>query len=75
MDDKELKCLQRIADGLARQVERKVYIVEHFDRIEIVSEKELGTFYSGHPEPIFHYTADPNAGQSAWWLATSHYQL
>lgn len=59
MDEKELKRLQRIADGLARQVERKVYIVEHFDRIEFVSEKELETFYSDYPEPKYHYTAEP----------------
>jgi hypothetical protein len=58
MDDKELKCLQRIADGLARQVERKVYVVEHLGRVEIISEKELKT-YRGHLQPIFHYTAEP----------------
>jgi hypothetical protein len=65
MNDKELKRLQRIADGLARQVERKVYIVEYFNRIEIVSEKELAAFYSGCPDSTFHYTADPSAAQSA----------
>lgn len=59
MDDKELKRLQRIADGLARQVERRVYIVEHFGRIEIISGKELATFYRNLRQPTFHYTALP----------------
>jgi hypothetical protein len=65
MDYNELKRLQRIADGLARQVERKVFIVEYFDRIEIVSEKELAEFHSGYPEPKYLYTAEPPAAFSA----------
>jgi hypothetical protein len=58
MDDQEPKRLQNIADNLAHQVECKVHVIEHFDRIEILSDKELKTF-RGFPGPTFLYTALP----------------